>query len=58
MYAIWLKLMAAIKAQRGVSNLPLVALLALFAFLALGFFSDTAGEVVEPIVKHLRRLLR
>jgi hypothetical protein len=58
MHGFWVMLVNAIKAQRGTSNLPLVALLALFAFLACGPFSDTASEFVEPVLKHLRRLIR
>jgi hypothetical protein len=36
----------------------LVALLVLFAILACGPFSDTAGEIIEPLLKHLRRWMR
>jgi hypothetical protein len=58
MSRIWLDLVAAVKAQRGASNLPLVAFIVLFVFLICGPFSGTAEEIIEPALKHLRRLLR
>jgi len=58
MREIWRTFVIVFRSQVGTSNLPLVALLAFLVFLVVGPFSDTAGEVVGPVVKHLRRLLR
>jgi len=41
--------------HRGVSALPVVILVALFLFLALGPFSRTAGELFGPLGKLFSR---
>ena len=44
--------------EKGASNFPVLALLILMAFLACGPFSDTAVDMLEPVLKEIRRLLR
>jgi hypothetical protein len=41
--------------QKGISVVPALMFLALLLFLSLGPFSQTAWDLVEPVVVHAKR---